>query len=189
MSDRVAVMNDGQDRADRHAGGGLRGPRDRVRRRLPRRLEPDGRRRGAQAIDRGCTVPVGDFRLRGGCGDIDARGPVKVVARPERVELLGPTDRSRTNSLPGHGRAHRLRRRQPAGDGPPRHRRAAAGPITNTGSGEEYSHGTAVLVHIPPEALRVLALRERDSSARSEQPSGPRRWCGGGSLRATPSLS
>ena len=40
MSDRVAVMRDGHDRAVRRAAGALRGARDRVRRQLPRRLEP-----------------------------------------------------------------------------------------------------------------------------------------------------
>ncbi len=45
MSDRMAVMNRGQDRAARHAGGCLRAADDHLRRRLHRRLEPDARRR------------------------------------------------------------------------------------------------------------------------------------------------
>ena len=47
MSDRLAVMNDGPDRAARHPGRGLRAPRQRVRRRLHRRLEPARARRPA----------------------------------------------------------------------------------------------------------------------------------------------
>ena len=39
MSDRVAVFSDGRDRADRHAGGDLRAPRQRVRRGLRRHLK------------------------------------------------------------------------------------------------------------------------------------------------------
>ena len=40
MSDRLVVLNHGRDRAARHAGRGLRAPRERVRRRLHRRLQP-----------------------------------------------------------------------------------------------------------------------------------------------------
>ena len=42
----IAVMNDGQDRAARRRRGALRAPAHRVRRRLPRRLEPDRRQAG-----------------------------------------------------------------------------------------------------------------------------------------------
>ena len=45
----------------------------------------------AEAVDGGpghCTVTIGDFTLRAACGDTSARGAVKVVARPERVQLL-----------------------------------------------------------------------------------------------------
>src|SRR5262249_25824887 len=47
-----------------------------------------------------CTVRVGDFTLRAGCGDLAARGPVKIVARPERVLLL-EHGVERENCLPG----------------------------------------------------------------------------------------
>ena len=42
-------------------------------------------------------------------------GPVRLVARPERLELLAHGS-ERDNCLVGDGRAHRLRRRQPPGD-------------------------------------------------------------------------
>ena len=47
MSDRLAVLNHGPDRAARHAGRGLRAPATRVRGRLHRRLEPARARRPA----------------------------------------------------------------------------------------------------------------------------------------------
>ena len=72
MSDRIAVMNDGRDRAARHAAGDLRAPGDQVRRRLHRHLEPAGRpgrprRRGprgarAAAADERVIVPVSGGR-------------------------------------------------------------------------------------------------------------------------------
>ncbi|HEY2260743.1 MAG TPA: ABC transporter ATP-binding protein, partial [Solirubrobacteraceae bacterium] len=49
-----------------------------------------------------CTVKVGDFTLRARSGDVDARGPVKLVARPERVVLLPHgADEPAENRLPG----------------------------------------------------------------------------------------
>jgi spermidine/putrescine transport system ATP-binding protein len=119
--------------------------------------------------DRECIIRVGEFVLRGGCGDIDARGPVKIAARPERVKLLRFDAIDRENSMPGL-----VERTVYVGANVQVFVRLATGQamqaqITNTGSGEEYSHGTAVLVHIPPEALRVLAVRALDSSAPSEE--------------------
>ena len=57
----------------------------------------------AETVDRGpehCTVTVGDFRLRAACGDLGATGKVKIVARPERIELL-EHGAQRGNCLPG----------------------------------------------------------------------------------------
>src|SRR5947199_2621763 len=47
-----------------------------------------------------CTVAVGEFHLRAACGDLTTSGPVKIVARPERVQLLAHGT-SRDNCLPG----------------------------------------------------------------------------------------
>ena len=48
MSDRIAVMSQGDRRAGRNPAGGLRRADDRVRRRLPRHFEPDHRRGAAR---------------------------------------------------------------------------------------------------------------------------------------------
>ena len=49
----------------------------------------------------GCTVRIGDFALRARCGDVDARGAVKIVVRPERVTLTPHEAADRENALPG----------------------------------------------------------------------------------------
>ena len=68
MSDRIAVMRAGQDRAARHARGALRAPADRVRGGLPRRQQP-ARGRGRPA------GTIGYVALKLG-GRHDAAGPV-----------------------------------------------------------------------------------------------------------------
>ena len=57
MSDRVAVMSDGRIEQIGTPGRGLREPGDRVRRRLPRRVEPDGRARPADPAARALHRP------------------------------------------------------------------------------------------------------------------------------------
>jgi spermidine/putrescine transport system ATP-binding protein len=112
----------------------------------------------ADAVDRSpgqCTVAVGDFRLRAGCGDLAASGPVKIVARPERVELL-PHGDQRDNCLPGM-----VERTVYVGASVQVMVRLATGAqlqasITNTGNTDGYPQGTPVSVHIPADALRVL---------------------------------
>lgn len=107
--------------------------------------------------DHECMVRLGEFTLRGGCGDIGARGPIKIVARPERVELLPFDAGERENTLPGL-----VERTVYVGANVQVIVRLATGQpiqaqITNTGSTNAYKQGTGVMVHIPPEALRVLA--------------------------------
>jgi spermidine/putrescine transport system ATP-binding protein len=103
-----------------------------------------------------CTVAVGDFRLRAGCGDLGASGPVKIVARPERVQLLEHgTDRP--NCLPGM-----VERTVYVGASLQVMVRLATGAqlqasVTNTGGAATYQQGTPVAVHVPADALRVLA--------------------------------
>jgi spermidine/putrescine transport system ATP-binding protein len=112
----------------------------------------------AEAVDHGsdqCTVAVGEFRLRAECGDLTARGPVKIVARPERVQLLGHgTDQA--NCLPGM-----VERTVYVGASVQVMVRLATGAqlqasIANTGHADGYQQGTPVCVHIPAEALRIL---------------------------------
>ena len=107
------------------------------------------------ACDGGCTVAIGDFRLTAGCGDTTARGPVKVVARPERLTLLehGATA---DNVLPGM-----VERTVYVGSNLQVMVRLATGvqlqaSITNTGATAGLAQGTPVAVQIPPGALRVL---------------------------------
>ncbi len=102
-----------------------------------------------------CTVAVGDFRLRAACGDLTATGPVKVVARPERVQLLEHGS-ERGNCLPGM-----IERTVYVGATLQVMVRLATGTqlqasITNTGAGDGFPQGTPVAVYIPADALRIL---------------------------------
>jgi spermidine/putrescine transport system ATP-binding protein len=103
-----------------------------------------------------CAVRVGDFTLRAGCGDLVARGAVKIVARPERVLLL-PHGSEHQNCLPGM-----VERTVYVGASLQVIVRLATGAVlqasvTNTGGQAAHVQGTPVQVHIPPDALRVLA--------------------------------
>ncbi|MGH2870592.1 MAG: ABC transporter ATP-binding protein [Solirubrobacteraceae bacterium] len=119
----------------------------------------------AEVIDWGsgeCTVQVGEFKLRAGCGQIDAKGHVKIVARPERVLLL-PHGSERENVLPGM-----IERSVYVGASVQVIVRLATGAplqvsVANTGGAEHHGQGTPVSVHVPPDALRVLGA-EPDSA-------------------------
>jgi spermidine/putrescine transport system ATP-binding protein len=102
-----------------------------------------------------CQVSVGDFRLRAGCGELRAAGPVKVVARPERITLLEHGAEG-DNCLPGM-----IERTVYVGSSLQVIVRLATGAqlqasVANTGGTDGYRQGTPVVVHIPAEALRVL---------------------------------
>jgi spermidine/putrescine transport system ATP-binding protein len=118
---------------------------------------------------RECTVKVGEFTLQAGCGDVGARGAVKIVARPERVELLPFDAAEPENSLPGLvertvyvGANVQVIVRLATGQ-------AIQAQITNTGATADYAQGTAVRVQVPPDALRVLAAPTGSSAERSEE--------------------
>jgi spermidine/putrescine transport system ATP-binding protein len=103
----------------------------------------------------GCSVSVGDFTLTAGCGETSARGPVKVVARPERLALL-THGADRDNCLPGM-----VERTVYVGANLQVMCRLATGvqlqaTITNDGQENGLEQGTPISVHIPPDALRVL---------------------------------
>jgi spermidine/putrescine transport system ATP-binding protein len=109
----------------------------------------------AQAEGAG-TVRIGDFALRAGCGETAARGPVKVVARPERLALL-PHGSQAENCLPGMvertvyvGANVQVIVRLPTGG-------TIQASIANTGQADSFAQGTPVAVQIPADALRVLA--------------------------------
>ena len=105
--------------------------------------------------DGGGRVRLGDFQFTAARGDFGARGPVRIVVRPERVGLDDqgtPGD----NRIPGmvervlyvgsviqvlvhlaHGETLQVSTQNRGGDPP-------------------WQQGTAVSVHLPPDAIRVL---------------------------------
>ena len=168
MSDRVAVMSAGRIEQIGTPGGGLREPGDRVRRRLPRRLEPDGRRRRVDpthAHDH-CTVAWATSGCAPGAATSTAAGPVKIVARPERVRAARARRPTRTTACPGM-----VERTVYVGASVQVMVRLATGAqlqasIANTGHADGYPQGTPVCVHIPADALRILG----DSGAAGPPP-------------------
>jgi spermidine/putrescine transport system ATP-binding protein len=105
-----------------------------------------------------CAVTIGDFTLYAACGDTSARGPVKVVARPERVQLLAHGS-AQENCLPGMvqrtvyvGATLQVMIRLVTGA-------QLQASVTNTGAADGFDQGTPVSVHVPPEALRVLGAQ------------------------------
>ncbi|HET9719069.1 MAG TPA: ABC transporter ATP-binding protein [Solirubrobacteraceae bacterium] len=102
-----------------------------------------------------CTLRHGDFQLRSCCGEVGLHGPVRVVVRPERIQLLehGATQE---NCLPGM-----VERSVYVGSTLHVFVRLVDGAtiqawITNTGHASARAPGTPVSVHLPAEALRVL---------------------------------
>jgi spermidine/putrescine transport system ATP-binding protein len=107
--------------------------------------DPDGR----------CRIRVGVFELLSSHGHTSARGPVKVVVRPERVRVEVPGETGE-NRLPG-----RIERVVYAGaisqlvvtlnSGTP-----IRCMLANDGAGSSFDRGTLVSLYLPCEALRVL---------------------------------
>ena len=102
-----------------------------------------------------CRVKVGEFGLRAGCGKIDQTGDTFVVIRPERV-VIEPYEASGDNRVPGmiervvyHGASEQLVVRLASGD-------VVQALFVRDGSTRDWSQGTAVQVHLPADALRVL---------------------------------
>jgi spermidine/putrescine transport system ATP-binding protein len=118
-----------------------------------------------------CTVRVGDFALRAGCGELTARGAVKVVARPERISLL-EHGAQQENCLPGMvervvyvGASLQVMVRLATGA-------SIQASVTNTGETDVHTQGTPVAVHVPADALRVLSPA-MGVTAEGEQPASP----------------
>jgi spermidine/putrescine transport system ATP-binding protein len=114
----------------------------------------------------GCRIRIGDFRLRASAGDLDARGDVRVVIRPERVRV-DDRDAAGDNRLPGMvertvyvGSTTQVLIRIPGGD-------VIQAMIQNRGEGDGYAQGAAVSLHFPPADLRVL---RSDGERRERQP-------------------
>ena len=108
MSDRIAVMSQGQRGAGRAAARDLRGTGHRVRRGFPRRLQPDGVD-GRRAGRRWVSGEGRGIRADRGRGGHDHR---RVRPRSPSGRNVSTCRRERDRSQPraGHGRADRLRR-------------------------------------------------------------------------------
>jgi spermidine/putrescine transport system ATP-binding protein len=103
-----------------------------------------------------CRLRVGERTLRAEQGTKDARGAVKVMIRPERVRVE-PQGSDGDNRLPGlveHavflGSFRELRVRILGGS-------LVKAVLPNDGTPLFYEEGTALTVHLPADALRVLA--------------------------------
>jgi spermidine/putrescine transport system ATP-binding protein len=156
MSDRLAVMNNGQivqlgtpaevynEPADAYVADFLG-----VSNLMDAHVETGG---GPQ---KPCKLRLGDFALDAHHGTLDATGAVKLAIRPERIHLH-PYGTSGGNQLPGM-----VERLVFLGSTTHVYVRLATGTalqalIRNDGSALPYHQGTAVSVGLPAEALRVL---------------------------------
>jgi spermidine/putrescine transport system ATP-binding protein len=112
----------------------------------------------AQGVrDGGSRVVLDRFELEARGGGSEVTGPAKIVIRPERVELEPHEAPSGPNRLPGM-----VERLVYVGNSVQVIVRAATGEtlqalVQNTGKGIPYEQGTPVQLHLPPDALRVLA--------------------------------
>jgi spermidine/putrescine transport system ATP-binding protein len=103
-----------------------------------------------------CRVKLGDLTVEAGQGDLDARGPVKLCIRPERVDVEAQGSGGE-NRLPGI-----VERKVYVGSVIHGLVTLASGEklqawVTNDGQHSfPFEAGQAVSVHFPPEALRVL---------------------------------
>jgi spermidine/putrescine transport system ATP-binding protein len=103
----------------------------------------------------GGRVRLGDFQFTATRGDLGARGPVRVVIRPERVDLAKhgtPGD----NRIPGMvervlyvGSVIQVLVHLAHGE-------TLQAWMQNRGGDPPWQQGTAVSVHLPPDAIRVL---------------------------------
>jgi spermidine/putrescine transport system ATP-binding protein len=110
-----------------------------------------------------CRVRVGDFELLASCGHTLAKGPVKVVVRPERVRVEAPVEIGE-NRLPG-----KIERIVYAGAisqlvvtldrGTP-----IRCMLANDGAGSSFDRGAPVSVYLPCEALRVLSTESSETN-------------------------
>jgi spermidine/putrescine transport system ATP-binding protein len=103
-----------------------------------------------------CLLEFGDRTLRADQGEIDSRGEVRAMIRPERVRVE-PHGTDGPNRLPGM-----LEHVVFLGSFRELHLRLVGGSVikaVSANDGEElpYEQGTPVTLHLPEEAIRVLA--------------------------------
>jgi spermidine/putrescine transport system ATP-binding protein len=103
----------------------------------------------------GAAVRLGEFDLVAAQGDIDMRGDVKMVIRPERVQLE-PAGTTGQNRVPGMvervvyvGSIMQVIVHLAPGQ-------TVQAWVQNKGEALPYAQGEAVAVHLPADALRVL---------------------------------
>src|SRR2546425_2566581 len=102
-----------------------------------------------------CKVRLGEALLLAGTGESDARGPVKMTIRPERVRLeaQGTTGENRVPGMVERvvyvGSVMQVIVHLASGQ-------TLQAWVQNQGEGFAFQQGTAVAVHLPAEALRVL---------------------------------
>jgi spermidine/putrescine transport system ATP-binding protein len=106
-----------------------------------------------------CRVRMGDLVLLAASGDVGHRGAVKVVVRPERVRVEEHGTPGE-NRLPGMvervvyvGSTTQVFVRLPNGE-------PVQAMVANDDGAAAYPQGTPVSVHLPPRAVRVLAVGE-----------------------------
>jgi spermidine/putrescine transport system ATP-binding protein len=105
--------------------------------------------------DGGGKVRLGDFEFTAARGDLGARGPVRTVIRPERVRI-------EDHGTPGDNRIPGMVERV-LYVGPIiqvlvhlAHGETLQVSMQNRGGDPPWQQGTAVSVHLPPDAIRVL---------------------------------
>ena len=111
MSDRVAVMNGGRVEQAGSPREVYEEPQTRLRRRLPRRLEPALRRGDRRPTADGCALASASGRCGAAQGATGARGEVKAMIRPERIGVE-PHGRRRGQPRAGARRAGGLPRQR-----------------------------------------------------------------------------
>ncbi len=115
-----------------------------------------------------CRVQFGDFQLDASQGQLDSRGEVKLVIRPERVRLE-PSGQSGRNRVPGM-----VERLVYLGANTQVIVHLAHGETLQVlmqnqdGAFEAFAQGTPVSVHFPAEALRVVPAAGIDTAYAAE---------------------
>jgi spermidine/putrescine transport system ATP-binding protein len=105
-----------------------------------------------------CSVRVGEFELRAGCGDLGASGAASVVIRPERLEVVAHDAEAGPNCLPGM-----IDRTVFVGSNLQVMVRLATGALLQASVPNEgtdldlHEQGRPVKVRMPEDALRVLS--------------------------------
>jgi len=107
----------------------------------------------------GCRLRIGDFRVRSGHGSGPVGGVATIMIRPERVQLEPHGTGDGENRLPGMvdataylGATIQFVVHLAGGA-------TVQASLPNTGDAVGYRPGQAVLVYLPPDAIRVLGVQ------------------------------